>query len=483
MRLMQRCGLKEIADWLFFRDQRPAVLPETPEHSSFMLNYEKKELGPLSDPVLQPFSILNTPEWDEGEYLLGSAMGFRAGDARFFFIDQSVELLGRRMAVDLSGETPVYWENQVFDNHAVVLSRQHFTEFGEPIRLTEVFTLDEPEKLIARSRFQERRFCQFCVMRGIVCECTSVLRNRTLGPLAKLWQSEYKQTSTSATQKYRRFLSTCKIVGSCEWQFDIEMNIQGAMVPVTNAVWIVEYEYALSSSSLNDCAQSFMQQRILALTPPSSPICFTEPAPSSTAQTASQKTEGLEMVVMSPISNDPPSNDGSLKSTSVSSTLPKHLPSDGALSSPQAEIHKSNGPSTCEFCGSVFGRVYEMRRHVANVHNQRRDFLCDRCGKAFTQKGHLTKHIFAVHEDIRNVPCSQCDLKFRTKCKARRHFRAVHLSLRPYMCNTCGSSFQQKSDVKRHILARHPQLEQVGVPQKEESFIIQSEANQTVVRS
>jgi len=426
VRLVQTIRVKKVWDWLFFQDSFPSVLRNEPL-GLYSMAYDQKQKGPVLDSLLQPFSILHCVEWDEEDCALGSCIGFKAGDARFFFPGETVEIVKRRFAIEFVKDSPVYWEAQLFSNNGVVLSRQSYKASMEPMRVTEVFLLHEPEILLARSYFEERRDCFFCTSRDVECDCPNSLRVRSLKGIVDECNSDIQSINNSAWKRMRSLLGIGGEAKNAQWIFSMQFLVEGRLTTVSNFQWNVQYQYKLSGPELASEWTVFMQNKVLTSTPPRS----------------SARWSSLESSV---------SSEDSL--IFVPSTMRKKPSKDSA----QKRSGLPKPPSECPECGARFARIYEMKRHVMSVHLKVRNFVCKQCDKAFTQKAHLTNHIYAVHDDIRNIPCSLCDLKFRTKCNAQRHFNAVHLKHRPSICQECGSSFQQSSDVKRHLQAKHPHL-------------------------
>ncbi|KAJ8906147.1 hypothetical protein NDN08_002642 [Rhodosorus marinus] len=424
--LVDTLKVQKVWDWIFFQDSRPAVLRNEPL-GVYSFAYDQKQKGPVQNSLLQPFSILHCVEWDEEDCALGSCIGFKAGDARFFFPGENVEILKRRFAIEYVDEDPVYWEAQLFSNNGVVLSRQSYTASLESMRATEVFRLDEPETLLARSYFEERKDCFFCTSRDVGCDCPNSLRVRSLQAVADVFSGDIQSINNSAWKRMRNFLTIGGETKTAQWLFRMQFPVEGKLVTVSNFRWSVEYKYVLSGPELESERSVFIQDRILTSTPPRS----------------SARWSSMESSV---------SSEDSLI------FLPSTMRRKPSKDSGQKRLGMPKPPSECPECGAQFVRIYEMKRHVMSVHLKVRNFVCKQCDKAFTQKAHLTNHIYAVHDDIRNIPCSLCDLKFRTKCNAQRHFNAVHLKHRPSICQECGSSFQQSSDVKRHLQAKHPHL-------------------------
>lgn len=267
-RVIKFCHNREIEDWLFFKDDRPVVLPKN-ARSSHALTYVSNIKGPLTDSVLQPFSILNTVEWEESSYMLGSATGFRAGDARFFFPGERVELTGRRMAIDFSTDMPVLWETQFFTNNHVVISWQMHTQYGEARRITEVFDLDEPEVLKYRSLFHETRACDFCTARNDLCDCAQTLRDRCFQHLPLEWKASRSQPGDASLQQFNNFASIFfHGKRGALWKFTIEGLIGDTLKTISSNDWNVDYYYSTNGLELESLHSSFLQARIFTLQSP-----------------------------------------------------------------------------------------------------------------------------------------------------------------------------------------------------------------------
>eukprot|EP00189_Rhodosorus_marinus_P007515 CAMPEP_0184752040 /NCGR_PEP_ID=MMETSP0315-20130426/43372_1 /TAXON_ID=101924 /ORGANISM="Rhodosorus marinus, Strain UTEX LB 2760" /LENGTH=468 /DNA_ID=CAMNT_0027231353 /DNA_START=1323 /DNA_END=2730 /DNA_ORIENTATION=+ len=381
VRLIDTLRVKEVWDWIFFKDSRPAIL-RNEALGVYSFAYDQKQKGPVQNSLLQPFSILHCVEWDEEDYALGSCIGFKAGDARFFFPGENVEIVKRRFAIEYVDDDPVYWEAQLFSNNGVVLSRQSHTATLEPIRVTEVFLVDEPENLLARSYFEERKDCFFCTSRDVECDCPNSLRVRSLQAVADVFNGDIQSINKSAWKRMRSFHSIGGEAKNAQWLFSMQFPVEGKLVTVSNFRWSVKYKYLLSGPEVESERSAFIQDRILANTPPKS----------------STRWSSME---------------SSVSSEDSMIFLPLTMPKRTSKDSGQKKSGAGKPPSECPECGAKFVRIYEMKRHIMSVHLKVRNFVCKQCDKAFTQKAHLTNHIYAVHDDIRNIPCSLCDLKFR----------------------------------------------------------------------
>ena len=58
---------------------------------------------------------------------------------------------------------------------------------------------------------------------------------------------------------------------------------------------------------------------------------------------------------------------------------------------------KSLKTKTCNDCGEVFSRNYELENHMVHIHGSEKTHKCDICGKTFYLKLRLNKHM-SIHQ-------------------------------------------------------------------------------------
>ena len=77
-------------------------------------------------------------------------------------------------------------------------------------------------------------------------------------------------------------------------------------------------------------------------------------------------------------------------------------------------------------CGMAFRHDSTVTMHIRTRHDHLRPFKCDECGSLFGRLSHLKKHIRKVCGDNKNkekpiAQCRFCDVTFPTKGDLRKH--------------------------------------------------------------
>ncbi|KAK5165098.1 uncharacterized protein LTR77_009195 [Saxophila tyrrhenica] len=118
--------------------------------------------------------------------------------------------------------------------------------------------------------------------------------------------------------------------------------------------------------------------------------------------------------------------------------------SDGALGSPVARIGRRRASSEDE------GRDRKKR---AYTNPETATCSCEQCGQLFQRAYNLRAHM-ETHDPHRShphlCPYSSCDKRFVRRTDLVRHQRSVHLKERNHVCHRCGSSFARRDTLRRH---------------------------------
>merc|ERR1712037_935657 len=96
--------------------------------------------------------------------------------------------------------------------------------------------------------------------------------------------------------------------------------------------------------------------------------------------------------------------------------------------------------AACTICGTSFGRISDLKRHIETVHEGKR-------------KTDLKRHMETVHEGKR-THCPQCSASFARKTDLKRHIETVHEGKKA-QCPICSASFSRQTDLKRHVESVH----------------------------
>merc|ERR1712008_250309 len=62
--------------------------------------------------------------------------------------------------------------------------------------------------------------------------------------------------------------------------------------------------------------------------------------------------------------------------------------------------------AACTICGTSFGRISDLKRHIETVHEGKRTH-CPQCSASFARKTDLKRHIETVHEG-KKAQCTIC---------------------------------------------------------------------------
>ena len=123
--------------------------------------------------------------------------------------------------------------------------------------------------------------------------------------------------------------------------------------------------------------------------------------------------------------------------------------------------------AACTICGTSFGRISDLKRHIETVHEGKRKkrersyapvhqankTQCPICSGYFGRKTDLKRHMETVHEGKR-TQCPQCSASFARKTDLKRHIETVHEGKKA-QCPICSASFSRQTDLKRHIESVH----------------------------
>lgn len=116
----------------------------------------------------------------------------------------------------------------------------------------------------------------------------------------------------------------------------------------------------------------------------------------------------------------------------------------------------SSACTTCEICGKVLSRKYELRCHM-RTHTQERPFSCQRCPFTCRYRNGLMAHFKHVHEpkteDTVPFACHfGCGRRFRQRIDLRKHER-THTLEKPFKCTEpdCGKAFARDDYRKKHM--------------------------------
>lgn len=105
-------------------------------------------------------------------------------------------------------------------------------------------------------------------------------------------------------------------------------------------------------------------------------------------------------------------------------------------------------------------KVRKRSRHTNN--SSKKEFTCDICGKLFTRNFDLRRHM-EVHEPYRIYACSECPKTFKSKGSLREHkknhmsttFTSYDAQKVGCQCKSCGRLLSRKYDLKRHMKMVH----------------------------
>ena len=123
--------------------------------------------------------------------------------------------------------------------------------------------------------------------------------------------------------------------------------------------------------------------------------------------------------------------------------------------------------AACTICGTSFGRISDLKRHIETVHEGKRKkrnrsyepvhqankTQCPICSGYFGRKTDLKRHMETVHEGKR-THCPQCSASFARKTDLKRHIETVHEGKKA-QCPICSASFSRQTDLKRHVESVH----------------------------
>lgn len=108
--------------------------------------------------------------------------------------------------------------------------------------------------------------------------------------------------------------------------------------------------------------------------------------------------------------------------------------------------HKTYAQDTCRFCKEVFGKRYQLRKHLLQVHQggSKPTRTCQLCNLDFVLVGDFQKHIES-HPDV--FICTICGLSFQDKISFGLHQKShkyIEKELRKFFCDLCPSRFISK---------------------------------------
>ena len=101
----------------------------------------------------------------------------------------------------------------------------------------------------------------------------------------------------------------------------------------------------------------------------------------------------------------------------------------------------------CELCGSVFGNVFWLKRHIESLHEGIR-FFCDFCSEHFRRKDNLNVHINRVHkEQKKNHKCVFCDKDFGDSGTLEKHIERIHKGMEKHISTESKLWTQKQANV------------------------------------
>jgi len=122
----------------------------------------------------------------------------------------------------------------------------------------------------------------------------------------------------------------------------------------------------------------------------------------------------------------------------------------GHLQLHKRHVHSNRRPYDCRYCGKMFKRSQELKRHVY-THTGAKPYSCSHCSDCFKSHYQLKAHLLKSHDEGTWFTCHICQKKCSRKGDLKYHL-LCHEGVRPYVCSEYSKSFITASHMKRHQL-------------------------------
>merc|ERR1712243_11090 len=121
-------------------------------------------------------------------------------------------------------------------------------------------------------------------------------------------------------------------------------------------------------------------------------------------------------------------------------------------------VEKSRHPERektyiCNICEKKLADTHSLKRHIRNVHNkdQNTNNECKTCGKCFLYPYSLKDHSL-IHSNERRVSCNSCGFMFKRTYDLTKHLRRAATEQK---CEDCDKTFECKAGLQKHRVQGH----------------------------
>jgi len=114
-------------------------------------------------------------------------------------------------------------------------------------------------------------------------------------------------------------------------------------------------------------------------------------------------------------------------------------------------VHSNRGPYHCPYCGKLFVRNTELKRHV-RIHTDAKPYSCRYCSDCFRRLDQLKRHLLKSHNEGTWFTCNICQQQFITRDNLKRHSLRRHEGVKPYVCCECPKRFCTSRELRLHHL-------------------------------